>query len=153
MKLLYKFYENFCWMFMFRVAMRVLFWYVSFFSYRHYTKQVTECTHSVVLTDFNKFPDYEISWKLVTVCRVAADKLIGMMMLHIFNFSLWMCPNDSEHKELDNNKYTVWSVSFKTDFFLITELEWSVGLPTKYYQPTSVHTSSFVCLSSTVYEL
>jgi len=24
---------------------------------------------------------------------------------------------------------------------------------TKYYQPTSIHTSSFICLSLTVYEL
>jgi len=43
--------------------MRVLFWFVSFFMYLHYTEQITEYTHNVVLTDFNKFSHYEISWK------------------------------------------------------------------------------------------
>ena len=37
--------------------------------------------------------------------------------------------------------------------FQITELERSISQPTKYYQPTSVHTSSFFRLSSPVYEL
>ena len=48
--------------------------------------------------------------------------------------------------------YTVQSISFRTFFFLITELKRSIGQPTKYYQPTSIHTPSFVCLSLTVCE-
>jgi hypothetical protein len=38
------------------------------------------------------------------------------------------------------------SISFRTVFFLITEIERSISQPTKYYQPTSVHTPSFVYL-------
>jgi len=38
-------------------------------------------------------------------------------------------------------------------FIYITGLESSIGQPTKYYQATSAHTPSFVCLSSTVYDL
>ena len=50
-----QFCENFYWIFMFRVVIWVLIWFVSFFSYPPYTEQITECTRSVVLTDFNKF--------------------------------------------------------------------------------------------------
>jgi len=47
---------------------------------------------------------------------------------------------------LPQTTYTVRFISFRTEFFfLITELERSIGQPTKYYQPTSVHTPSFVC--------
>jgi hypothetical protein len=98
-----KFYESFYWMFMFRVVTWVLFGFVSFCSYPHYTEEVTESTHSVVLTDFNKFSHNEISWKCGHSCRVVTDKLIGMMMLHIFNFSLCMCPNDSEREKSNCN--------------------------------------------------
>jgi len=43
-------------------------------------------------------------------------------------------------------------ISFRTDFFQRTELVHSISQPPKYYQP-SVHTLSFICLSSTVSEL
>jgi len=48
----------------------------------------------------------------------------------------------------DTGNYTVPSLSFRVDFFKTKELERSIGQPTKYYQPTSVHTPSFVCGSS-----
>jgi len=32
----------------------------------------------------------------------------------------------------------------------MTELKWTIGQPTKYYQQTSVNKPSLVCLSSTV---
>jgi hypothetical protein len=50
--------------------------------------------------------------------------------------------------------YTMRSISFRTDFFKYQKKsDLSANPLTKYYQPTSVHTLSFVCLSSTVYEL
>jgi hypothetical protein len=50
--------------------------------------------------------------------------------------------------------YTVRSISFRNDFFLNNNSsDISANPLTKYYQPTPVHASSFVYLSSTVYEL
>jgi len=46
------------------------------------------------------------------------------------------------------------SISLRTDFF--KQQNWSnlsANPLTNYYQPTSVHTPSFIFLSSTVYEL
>ena len=57
---------------------------------------------------------------VVTDCRVIIDKLMGMMKLHIFNFSLWMWPNDLLNEKSDNNiqKWKIVNLPFLWDWCL-----------------------------------
>jgi hypothetical protein len=84
-----------------------------------------------------------------TVMKNIQPTTEGVLCISISKKIIFKITGTKYSNKIDSIRRNIYSATQKFwDYFLIIELKKS-----KDYQPISVHTPSFVCLSSTVYEL
>ena len=111
------------------------------------------------------------------ICRESGYSVFGWFFQHLLSATIKMEENEVRRRWVENGRLIYHLKSgaagkgncispplcirvinsaihkFLGWFFKIIELEPYISQPTKFYQPTFIHTPNFVCLSSTVYEL